>query len=209
MKRLGFLLLLVALVGMLAGNALAQTENEDYFVTYYSNNLAAAAVPDATLRIVNDGSSAANSDSSLWASIYVFDDSQELTECCSCFVSADGLLSESVKNQLTASPLTSIKPPRGVIKVISSSVNAGGPRNDYPTSNFTNTPTPGLRGWATHIQSFANKYPFGPAPYSQTETELADSNLSAGEESMLELLCKFDFLLSGKPCRCTFEDFDF
>jgi len=209
MKRLGFLLLLVALVGMLAGNALAQTENEDYFVTYYANNLAAAAVPDATLRIVNDGSSAANSDSSLWASIYVFDDSQELTECCSCFVSADGLLSESVKNQLTASPLTSIKPPRGVIKVISSSVNAGGPRNDYPTSNFTNSPTPGLRGWATHIQSVANKNPFGPAPYSQTETELADANLSAGEESMLELLCKFDFLLSGKPCRCTFEDFDF
>jgi len=209
MKRLGFLLLLVALVGMLAGNALAQTENEDYFVTYYANNLAAAAVPDATLRIVNDGSSAANSDSSLWASIYVFDDSQELTECCSCFVSADGLLSESVKNQLTASPLTSIKPPRGVIKVISSSVNAGGPKNDYPTSNFTNTPTPGLRGWATHIQSVANKNPFGPAPYSQTETELSDANLSAGEESMLELLCKFDFLLSGKPCRCTFEDFDF
>ena len=209
MKRLGFLLLLVALVGMLAGNALAQTENEDYFVTYFANNLAAAAVPDATLRIVNDGSSAANSDSSLWASIYVFDDSQELTECCSCFVSADGLLSESVKNQLTASPLTSIKPPRGVLKVISSSVNAGGPRNDYPTSNFTNTPTPGLRGWATHIQSVANKNPFGPAPYSQTETELSDANLSAGEESMLELLCKFDFLLSGKPCRCTFEDFDF
>ena len=209
MKRLGFLLLLVALVGMLAGNALAQTENEDYFVTYFANNLAAAAVPDATLRIVNDDSSAANSDSSLWASIYVFDDSQELTECCSCFVSADGLLSESVKNQLTASPLTSIKPPRGVIKVISSSVNAGGPKNDYPTSNFTNTPTPGLRGWATHIQSVANKNPFGPAPYSQTETELSDANLSAGEESMLELLCKFDFLLSGKPCRCTFEDFDF
>ena len=209
MKRLGFLLLLVALVGMLAGNALAQTENEDYFVTYFANNLAAAAVPDATLRIVNDGSSAANSDNSLWASIYVFDDSQELTECCSCFVSADGLLSESVKNQLTASPLTSIKPPRGVIKVISSSVNAGGPKNDYPTSNFTNTPTPGLRGWATHIQSVANKNPFGPAPYSQTETELSDANLSAGEESMLELLCKFDFLLSGKPCRCTFEDFDF
>jgi hypothetical protein len=209
MKRLGFSLVLVALVVMVAGNALAQTENEDYFVTYYANNLAAAAVPDATLRIVNDGSSAANGDSSLWASIYVFDDSQELTECCSCFVSADGLLSESVKNQLTASPLTSIKPPRGVIKVISSSVNAGGPRNDYPTSNFTNTPTPGLRGWATHIQSVANATPFGPAPYSQTETELADSNLAPAEQAFLELLCKFDNLLSGKPCTCTKKDFDF
>jgi hypothetical protein len=216
MKKLGFSLLLLAIALMLGGNAFAQNvgDNSVYFVTYYANNSTATAVPDATLRIVNDGSSAANSDSSLWASIYVFDDSQELTECCSCYISADGLLSESVKNQLTQSPLTGLKPSRGVIKVISSSVDAGGPKNDYPTSNFTNTPTAGLRGWATHIQSAANKFVpptggVGPAPYFQTEEELADSNLSAGEESMLEMLCKFDYLLSGKPCHCTPEDFDF
>jgi len=208
MKKLGFSLLLVALVVMLAGNALAQDENSYYFVTYFSNNVAAA--PDATLRIINDGDTySATNDGSLWASIYVFDDSQELTECCSCWVSPDGLLSESVRNQLTQSPLTGLKPTRGVIKVISSSVNAGGPKNDYPTSNFTNTPVAGLRGWATHIQSVANKNPFGPAPYSQTETELADANLVGSEQGMLEMLCKFDFLLSGKPCRCTPEDLDF
>jgi hypothetical protein len=195
-------ILAIALV-LSATSALAQSdENVDYFVTYYANNVTAA--PDATVRIVNDGE---NGD--LWASIYVFDDSQELTECCSCFVSADGLLSESVRNQLTANPLTGIHATRGVIKVISSSVNAGGPKNDYPTSNFTNTPVPGLRGWATHIQSVANRNPSGPAPYSQTETDLADSTLTAGEETMLEQLCLFDFRLSGRPCRCTFEDFDF
>ena len=199
MKKLGFLMFMLALALMLGGTALAQNVGDGsfYFATYFANNVPAA--PDATVRIINDGDNALGD---LWASIYVFDDSQELTECCSCDITADGLLSESVKNQLTANPLTGVKPTRGVIKVISSSVFAGGP-------NFTNKPTAGLRGWATHIQSVANKNPFGPAPYSQTETALADSNLGAPEELLLENLCFFDKLLSGKPCNCTPEDLDF
>jgi hypothetical protein len=202
MKKLVFLMSLVVLLGIASGSALAQSENSYYFTTYFANNVSAA--PDATLRIVNDGDSAANPNGTLYASIYVFDDSQELTECCSCPVTADGLLSESVRNQLTANPLTSIKPSRGVIKVISSTTES-----DASTNFAPNTPTPGLRGWATHIQSVANKNPFGPSPYSQTETELADSNLTPAEQSQLEMLCKFDKMLSGKPCTCTPEDFDF
>ena len=205
MKKLGVFLFLVLMLGIVSGSALAQIVGDSsvYFTTYYANNVAAA--PDATVRIVNDGDTvSATNDGSLWASIYVFDDSQELTECCSCFVSADGLLSESVKNQLTANPLTGTKPSRGVIKVISSSTES-----DASTNFAPNTPTAGLRAWATHVQSTANKFPNGPAPYSQTETTFADSNLGAGEKSMLELLCKFDKLLSGKPCTCTTEDYDF
>ena len=200
MKRLGFLLFLVLMLGIASGTALAQNvgDNSVYFVTYFANNVAAA--PDATLRIINDGDTGGN----LWASIYVFDDSEELTECCSCKVTPDGLLSESVRKNLTANPLTSLKPTRGVIKVISSSTES-----DVNTGFAANTPTPGLRGWATHIQSVANATPFGPAPYSQTEDELADSNLAPAEQAFLEMLCKFDSLLSGKPCTCTPEDKDF
>ena len=199
MKKLGFSMFMLALALMLGGTALAQNvgDNSVYFTTYFANNVAAA--PDATVRIINDGDNAL---SDLWASIYVFDDSQELTECCSCDITADGLLSESVRNDLTSKPLTGIKPTRGVIKVISSSVFAGGP-------NFTNKPTAGLRGWATHIQSVANRNPYGPAPYSQTETALADSNLGAPEELLLENLCFYSKLLSGKQCNCTPEDLDF
>ena len=200
MKRVGFLLFLVLMLGIASGTALAQNvgDNSVYFVTYFANNVAAA--PDATLRIINDGDTGGN----LWASIYVFDDSEELTECCSCKVTPDGLLSESVRKNLTANPLTSLKPTRGVIKVISSSTES-----DVNTGFAANTPTPGLRGWATHIQSVANATPFGPAPYSQTEDELADSNLAPAEQAFLEMLCKFDSLLSGKPCTCTPEDKDF
>jgi hypothetical protein len=208
MKKLGFMLFLVLMLGIASGSALAQTagDNSDYFVTYFANNVPAA--PDATLRIVNDGDTwSASNDGTLYASIYVFDDSEELTECCSCAVSPDGLLSESVRNQLTTSPLTGIKPTRGVIKVISSSTNASGPK--YGSPSYVNTPTPGLRGWATHIQSVANKYPYGPAPYSQTETQLSDANLGAFEKTMLEQECQFSIILSGHECNCTLEDYDF
>ena len=195
MKKLSLLMLAIALLmGIVSGTAAAQAapaagvgDNSVYFVSYFSNNVAAA--PDATVRFINDGDTGAN----LWASIYVFDDSQELTECCACVITPDGLLSESVKTQLTAAPLTGKVPTRGVIKVISSST--ADPTNVYPTA--------GLRGWATHIQ--------GPTKnvYSITETAFADSNLVAKEQTLLEELCYFDSLLSGLPCTCTPEDHDF
>src|ERR1700737_675858 len=190
MKRLGFLLFLVLMLGIASGTALAQNvgDNSVYFTTYFSNN---APAPDATVRIVNDGDTGGN----LWASFYVFDDSQELTECCSCVITPDGLLSESVYKNLTANPLTGIRPTRGVIKVISSSTFAGPP-------GFTNTPTPGLREWATHVQNT------GGATRAVTETLAADSNLVPAEQTLLQQLCLFDSLLSGKPCTCTPEDQD-
>jgi hypothetical protein len=189
MKKLGFLLFLVLMLGIASGTALAQGDNSVYFTTYFSNN---APTPDATVRVINDGDTGGN----LWASIYVFDDSQELQECCSCAITPDGLLSESVYKNLTANALTGIRPTRGVIKVISSSTYAGVPV-------FTNTPTPGLREWATHVQNT------GGAARAVTETLAADSNLVPAEQSLLEMLCKFDFLLSGKSCTCTPEDQDF
>ncbi len=100
MKKLGFCMLLVAFALMVGGTALAQGDNSVYFVTYYSNANTTKA-PDATIRIINDGDQSTTEvegipNGNLWASIYVFDDSQELQECCNCYVSSNGLLSESV-----------------------------------------------------------------------------------------------------------------
>jgi hypothetical protein len=201
MKRLGLLLFSVFAIALkpeiALQTALAQvvSDNNFYFTTYYSNNV--AAIPDETLRIVNDG----DTGKSLWASLYVFDDSQELSECCSCEVTPDGVLSESVRHDLTSNPLTGRLNTRGIIKVISSSVGDAA----------HNVPTPGLRGWATHIQSVENQNPYGPGAYSQTETMLADSTLAAPEQDMLQLLCYYEHLLGGThgTCYCTREDSDF
>lgn len=186
MKKIG-LLTLILMLAIATGTAFAQGDTSTYFVTYYSNNVSAA--PDATVRIINDGDTGGN----LWADFYVFDDSQELTQCCACEITPDGLLSEDVKTQLTAFPLTGKVPTRGVIKVIA---DANG--NPYNTA-----PTAGLHGNATHIQAVKS------GAYSVTETALSDSNLSAGEQSLLQSLCYYDSLLSGSPCTCTPEDHDF
>jgi hypothetical protein len=193
MKKLGFVFAMLV-IALAATSAMAQNigDNSVYFVTYYSNNVAAA--PDATVRFINDGNHGTNASGDLWAAFYVFDDSQELTECCACVVTPDGLLSEDVKTELTATPLTGKIPTRGVIKVISSS-------SWDPTAPW---PSTGLRGTATHIQAA------GKSAYATTETAVSDANLGSAEFSLLPQLCYFaDTLLSGVGCSCTPEDHDF
>jgi hypothetical protein len=189
MKKLGIALFTILAMSMMLGTALAQNvgDNSVYFVTYFSNNVSAA--PDATVRIINDG----DSGGTLWADFYVFNSSQELTECCACAITADGILSEDVKTELTANPITGVVPKVGLFKVIASA-------SDDPTNV---TPTTGLRGTATHVQA-ATK-----SSYTITETALADSNLTSAEQSTLQSLCYYDAQLSGQPCTCTAEGQDF
>src|ERR1039457_3754809 len=172
MKKLGFLMLTLAIAAMLGGTALAQnpiTEDAPYFTTYYSNANTTGA-PDETVRIINGGATGNN----LYADIYVFDDSEELTECCSCLITPDGLLSESVNNNLTANPVTSIKPTRGVIKVLASEVCG-------PTLGVVAS---GLHAFATHVQKLNSGF-------ALTEDPFADSNLSGSEELLLYQLCYY------------------
>ena len=165
MKRVGFVFALAVIALALSGSALAQGDGSYYFVTYFSNN-AVSGAPDQTVRLVNDGETGGN----LWADFYVFDDSEELSECCACVVTPDGLLSESVKTQLVANPLSGPIRKVGVIKVMSSS----------SASPISPSPTTGLRGWATHNQKLTTSTAFGI-----TETPLADSNYSSYEAGAL------------------------
>ena len=219
MKKLGLLLFpILATTLMLGGNAFAQNvgDNSVYFVTYYSNANTSGA-PDGTLRIINDGDQATSApegveNGTLFAAIYVFDDSQEMRSCCACKITSDGLLSESVNKELTANEFTGRgQIARGVIKVVSSASND-------PTDL---DPYPGLRGWMTHIQATTTTFPApGPGydvnavekgPWFVTETALADSNLTSLELGNLEALCSYGLTIgSGYGlCPCTLEDYDF
>jgi hypothetical protein len=195
MKRIGIFLFLILMLGIASGTALAQGPIGDgsvYFTTYYSNANTAGA-PDEYIRVINDGDTGKN----LWAAYYVFDNSQELQECCSCFVSPDGINSEDVNSNLLANALTGKVNNNGVIKIISSSTSDA-------TANKT---VAGLRGSATHVQRAT---PFSGAFYV-TETPLFDSNLAGPEQTMLQELCEFAVILgSGRgTCSCTPEDSDF
>ena len=146
------------------------------------------------MRVINDG----DTGGTLCAAFYVFDDSQEMQECCSCPVTADGLISESVNRYLLANSLTSFVNHRGVIKVVSTAPNSG---VCDPTKGAA---TAGIRGWATHIQR-------ATSGYAITETELHDANLSAAELAGLQQFCSFEIVLgSGRgTCYCGAEDYAF
>jgi len=183
-------LTIACLVTIGAGIASAQTTlgaSPDVFkVNYFSNN--AAPAPDATVRIDNPGLTYGN----LCAMIYVFDADQQLSECCGCVESHNGLRTLSVRSNLTSNPLTGVVSKTGVIKVVAAAVN-NSPCD--PTSNVT--PTANLRLWGTHIQN-----PVGTA-YPITETTFADSALGATELANLQAQCSFIGILGSGQGVCT------
>jgi hypothetical protein len=174
-----------ALIAIGASVASAQT-TDVYKLNYFANNVAGA--PDATIRIDNPGLTYGN----LCAMIYVFDADQQMTECCGCVETHNGLRTIDVKTYLTSNPLTGVVSTAGMIKIVSAAVN-NSPCD--PTSNVT--PKTNLRAWATHIQNaVAEAYPI-------TETEFSDSTLGATELSNLQAQCAFIGILGSGHGFCT------
>jgi hypothetical protein len=178
-----------------------------YALSYFSNAHVTGA-PDAALRLVNDGFvSDASPVGDLCASIYVFDSSEEMNECCSCRVTPNGILSLSVNTNLTSNTLTQVSPKRGVIKVVSSyPFNINGIAKVGPSSPISGACDPtvvnpelGIKGWLTHVQKGTG------TGFGQTEEELTDSTLGQLEEFDLAEDCKvLGELGSGRGiCTCT------
>jgi len=155
---------------------------QDVFKINYFANANTSGAPDATVRIDNPGLTYGN----LCAMIYVFDNDQQLSECCGCVESHNGLRTISVNSNLTSNPLTGVKSTNGVIKVVSAAVN------DSPCDPTENvTPTANLRVWATHIQNKVG------SAFPITETESSDSTLGATELANLQAQCLFIGILGS------------
>jgi len=175
---------LAGLVGVAAILSAQAIDPDTFKVSYFANNIE----PENTVRVTNVGTSGAN----LCADIYVFDPNQELSECCSCLVTPDGLLELSVHYDLTSNPLTGVFLNTGDIKIVSAAVPGGA--CTLPTSP---KPAAGIRAWATHLQNNG----------SQTETEFVDSGLSAVELGRLAAQCRAIQLVGSSKgvCNCNTE----
>ena len=68
--------------------------------------------------------------------MYVFDNDQQLDECCGCITTPDGLRTFSVTKDLTSNPLIGIVVNNGDVKIVSGAVN-NSPCD--PTANVTPT----------------------------------------------------------------------
>jgi hypothetical protein len=149
----------------------ADTLKVDYFA-----NANTSGAPDGTVRIDNPGTSGGG----LCAAIFVFDVNQEMSECCSCYVSPDGLRTLSVNTDLTSNPLTGTTLTGGVIKIVSTLAYAN-KTCPTPTNGTLLVPTPAVRAWATHIQN---------SNFAVTETASQDATLSSTEQGSLETECR-------------------
>jgi hypothetical protein len=176
--------LVVAMMVTVSGVAAAQ----DVFQVNYFANANTTGAPDATVRLTNPGLLYGN----ICAMVYVFDQDEQMTECCGCVESHNDLRTISVNNDLTKNPLTGVKSQFGVIKIVAAAVN-GSPCD--PTANVT--PTPNLRQWSTHIQNKVG------ASYPITETESSDSTLGATELANLQAQCAFIGILGSGHGICT------
>lgn len=167
---------------VLAFSVVASAQTTDvYRVTYFDNNGAAGA-PDAFIHVLNPGVATG----SLCATIYVWRNDQELSECCSCGITPNGLLTLRV-SALTANPGDHAG------SAVSGSVSIVSDSACDPTAPV---PTPDLRAWATHVNIDT------VGGFDVTETEALDTPLSTGEIGEASSRCGFIRVNGSGAGRC-------
>src|ERR1019366_10058199 len=155
----------------------------------YGGSAHSGGTGDALLRIVDAGNWIGGT-GDLCANIYVFNDQQEMQECCSCQLTANSLTTLSVINELTSNPANpSESLSAGVIKILGSNSSAG--CSDTPGAVTAGTLTAanlagGLHAWINHTEMMAsNQPPNFPVTTSTTAEEFANSDLTAKELAYL------------------------
>jgi len=161
---------------------------------YFNRANAVASGIDSEVLLANPGvTRTASNSGSLCAMIYVFDQNQELNECCGCSISDSGLLTLSLVNDLTANPLTGTSPTAGSIMVVPSDIGSN------PQCNAASlTPTGALAGSETNDQDD------GDGTFQVTESSFASAPLNSVVESSFAELCSFiETMGSGSGiCSC-------
>ena len=155
---------------------------------------------DQWVRLVNFGANGTPLSSpvgDVCANIYVFDANQEMSACCSCRITPNGLKTLLVFNNLTSNPVTSVVPVNGDIKIVSTAATT----STCTPLTFNGGLTDSLVGFGTHVSATA-------IGAFVTETQLPAAALSGQEQSFLPQACQFArYLGSGKgACFCTVDD---
>jgi hypothetical protein len=188
------LALALVIVGLMAAGArVASAQTSDvYWLNYFTNNLPTTA-PAAQVKIDNPGLTYGN----LCAMIYVFDEDQQMTECCGCSETHNGLRMLSVRNDLTSNPLTGVVSTNGVIKIVSA------PYPGLCDAALTYVPTPDLRAWATHIENFVPVNGDLLDYYPISGNEFSAVPLGATELAALQSQCLFLQILGSGHGTCS------
>ncbi len=157
MKKIVCTLLPILAIALVLGmtSAVAQNSPDDVYAVGYYSGANVVGNPDTTVRVINDGSAG---EADLCAAFYVFDNSQELQACCSCDVTADGIISESVNKNLLYNVLTANVNHAGVIRFFRTQILVPAPRRrkaleHQPLESVDGSPTSRLARLQRHRRS--------------------------------------------------------
>ena len=200
------ILLSASLVGKAAADPIPGTEIVGYFDTEATSTNNSTGAGDNIVRIVNDTSI------EMCALIYVFDDDEEMGECCGCVLSPNKLINLSVERDLTQSwREASGNFENGVVYAFSSAPNnrqcilSNGKPNPAcnagcdPALGFTppTTPIPHINGNITRVQEIGSQE-------SITETDMTNNGDDDSQEHALASQCS-NIVNHGSglgACRC-------
>jgi len=154
-------------------------------VSYFSG---ASSKTDTTVRMVGTS----RIDAEICTMVYVFNQDQQMSECCGCQVSREGLRTLSLQHDLVSNPLTGITPKTGTVVLVTSASNANTSCNPAVI-----TPAGFGDAWATHMQST-------DPTLSATETQFTKTELSDTLLTNLQSQCSYIQMLgSGQGvCSC-------
>ncbi len=139
--------------------AMAQ-QTDVYQVTYFANANNAFS-QDQAIHIVNPGMegnplSTSPPKGNVCASLYIYDANQNLQECCTCPISANGKLTFQLLGNLLQNPTNGSVPSSGVIKLVSTAFDTEtGACNQF-------LPVPNLRASMEHLEIIPPVLPFSP-----------------------------------------------
>jgi hypothetical protein len=144
---------------------------------------------DALLRIVDAGNWEGGNAGDVCANIYVFNDTQEEAECCSCPLTANSLMTFSVINQLTRNPFskTTESLSAGVIKIVGSKGAPCVTGCFATTAQGPYTIAGGLHEWINHTESVYSE--LGPITSGVSVEEFTNAGLDSGELNYLQSKC--------------------
>lgn len=189
------LILTVAL--LLSAAVLAQnpiTADSPYQVKVFPNLSTGAG--GSVINITNTGG---NNYADICVNTFVYDGEpdEQLVACCACQLTPNEARGLDVVTDLINNTLTPRVPTRAVVKLVATSVPAGGCNAAAPGA-----PAVGMAAWGTNI------HVGGPTGVAMTETAFTPSTLSPGEISHSALFCGF-IQANGSgfgictPCRAT------
>lgn len=137
---------------------------------------ASASGADSTIRITNP----ALTGQDLCAMVYVFDQDQQMSECCGCLVSQDGLLTLSLNRNLLSNPLTGVPAQTGTVMLVPAAPGTVGSCNAASI-----TPAGSVIAWSTHLPAAQ------AGQTSSAEEPFSSSPLASALSASLQAQCAF------------------